>query len=321
MFNLNKLFFPEVSEVSSKKSKHFNSLKLKKNQSEKEEVYSTPISLNQIEGRDISEEFNFLKKLTKNLTNNKELISGPDYKILNRYSNIVPFKDNLVKLKKGPISVNNYIHANFIKDTSGELKKTFIITQGPKDNTSNHFWKMVENEKSKCIIAIVEEDQLDKKCHSYWPIQQHTETDDYIIITVHEKKTNFICKKKLKVFNKTNNQQFQIDHFHLFNWKDHSIIKKEYFREFFEFLSKLINNKNYEGPLVTHCSAGVGRSGTFVTILYLIEKFIKCKDKNNFQFSVFQTALLVKTQRHKALKSFSQYEFIYEFLLSLKKDL
>ena len=322
MFNLNKLFFNEDLKVSSKKAKHLNALKLKKKKSEKEEIHSGKITLHEIRSRKIQEEFKFLNKQTKNITNKKEIITSSEYKIYNRYTNILPFKENIVKLEKGELTPKNYIHANYIIDKSGQSKKKYIITQGPKENTSNSFWKMIEKNKTNCIVAIVENEQLPKKCFCYWPIinEKNVETEDYIIISVFSKESGFFCKKKLKVFNKISNTQFEVNHFHLFNWVDHSIIKKEFFLEFFEFISKLIINKKYNGPFVTHCSAGVGRSGTFVSCLYLIENFIKSKKKQEFKFSVFNTVLGIRSQRNKAIKRYSQYEFLYDFLLSLRES-
>lgn len=308
------------NEVGSKKAKNLNSAKMKKKQDEKEIKYAQPIYLHQIEGRKIKEEFKFLNELTKSYTKDKEIINSPEFKSLNRYSNILPFKQNLVKLNNSEINIKNYIHANFISDKSKEIKSKYIITQGPKENTYNDFWKMVEKNKSKCIVGIVENKKMGKKCFPYWPIQKPIESEDYIIISIFSKSSNFICHKKLKVFNKKKNMQFECDHFHIFDWEDHSIIKKEFFLEFYDLIKIIIDKSYKKGPLVTHCSAGVGRSGTFVSCLFLIERLLKTKNKQNYTFSIFNTVLVVRNQRNRAIKRFTQYQFLYDFLLYLKNS-
>lgn len=310
------------NEVSSKKAKNLNSLKNKKKQNQKEEEHAEPIYIHEIHGREIKKEFKFLNEITKSYIKDKEIITSSEFRSLNRYSNILPFKQNLVKLNNSEINIKNYIHANYVLDKTGESKSKYIITQGPKENTTNDFWKMIERQKSRCIVGIVENKKMGKKCFPYWPIEKPIECEDYIIISIFSKSSDFISHKKLKVFNKKNNKQFECDHFHIFDWEDHSIIKKEFFLEFYDLINKLITDKTYKkgGPLVTHCSAGVGRSGTFVSCLFLIEKLIKTKNKQNFTFSIFNTVLTVKLQRNRAIKRFTQYKFLYDFLLSLKNS-
>ena len=229
-----------------------------------------------------------------------------------RYADIKSYKHNIVSISNG----KGYINAspiNIITD------KYFISTQGPKEETIDDFWKMVCEHECNVILMLCNENEGGRpKCARYW--DKH-EVKKFKIKKIKEtQKLDYIIREIILINGEKEKKVFQI---HFTGWPDHGVPDTkdgkifEVFLEIIEFIDKPEIKGN--GPIVVHCSAGVGRTGTFISMYYL-EKEIRrqIRDKVDFiQFNIFNLVRKLKEMRLYLVQTVSQYKFIYEFVAYL----
>ena len=256
-----------------------------------------------------NEEYELLCYIEYNKAN--QPIFEYSYPYLDRYSDIKPYKHNKVEIS----TASKYINASPIN--IGTKEKLFISTQGPKQETIEDFWTMVYDYKSQVIVMLCKEFEGGrKKCENYWDVkmknfeikrqEKDQEYNDYTIRT-------FILKK---ISNKEERKVVQI---HYKGWPDHGIpdvSNKKVFEVFCEINKKVDELNDKKNPIIVHCSAGVGRTGTFVS-MYLLEKEIdkQIKDKKNeIRINIFNLVRKIKEMRLYMVQTDSQYQFVYLFV-------
>jgi protein tyrosine phosphatase len=241
-----------------------------------------------------------------------------------RYSDIKPYKYNTIQINIDKKD-NHYINAspiNIIKD------KYFISTQGPKDNTVEDFWTMIDEQKCNVIVMLCNLEEAGReKCAKYW----HKTMKKYTIKVEkkekEEKEKNEIFKiRNLILINNQTKEEKKIVQIHFLGWPDHGIPDKDDERilEAFIEINKIVDENKKYGPIVVHCSAGVGRTGTFIS-MYFLEKEIK-KQLNdpkakNIQFNIFNLVRKLKEMRLYLVQSNLQYYYIYIFVNYLLDNL
>ncbi|XP_014300216.1 receptor-type tyrosine-protein phosphatase delta [Microplitis demolitor] len=185
----------------------------------------------------------------------------PQNKSKNRYGNLIAYDETRVILEKFPDDpYSDYINANYIKGY--KKNKAYIATQGPKPNTLNDFWRMVWHERVQviCMLANVIEGGK-TKCEQYWPeIGQELKFGKVSVTNISH--TDF-ADYTTRVLHVTCDQETRkIDHFHYTSWPDHGI--PLYTQSVVTYLKKLLATPAGNGPVLVHCSAGVGRTGTII---------------------------------------------------------
>ncbi|KYN42233.1 Receptor-type tyrosine-protein phosphatase mu [Trachymyrmex septentrionalis] len=185
----------------------------------------------------------------------------PQNKSKNRYGNLIAYDETRVILKKLPDDAHSdYINANYI--TGYKKDKHYIATQGPKPNTVIDFWRMIwqENVLIICMLANVVESGK-KKCEQYWPdIGKKKKYGDIIVLNA---KHNVFADYCFRTFNVTCGEETRkIEHLHYTAWPDHGV--PLYTHSVVTYLKKLLATPTGIGPVVVHCSAGVGRTGTII---------------------------------------------------------
>ena len=208
---------------------------------------------------------------------------------LDRYSDIKPYKHNTIKIN----TPSQYINASPINIR--DKTNLFISTQGPKPETIEDFWTMVWECNSKVIVML---------CKEYEGGRRKCETRTIKLISKKEKKERIV---------------YQI---HFNGWPDHGIPDTsdgKVFEVFIE-INKLVDQFNAEEkPIIVHCSAGVGRTGTFVS-MYLLEKEImkQINDKcETIRINIFNLVRKIKEMRMYMVQTHTQYLFVYLFVKHL----
>ncbi|GAM25942.1 hypothetical protein SAMD00019534_091170, partial [Acytostelium subglobosum LB1] len=198
----------------------------------------------------------------------------------NRYTNILPCDSTRVKLEKiDGQEGSDYINANFI---NGEYEKQYICTQGPLQNTIVDFWRMVWENNSRIIVMLSKElENYRPKCDRYW----------------------------------SDNQTRTITHYQYEGWPDHNAPNDtEPLRHLLHMINATQNSLKREGiasPFVVHCSAGVGRTGTFCTVHMMMSRIDNTVPGHRIDFNIFNIVKNLRKQRPGMVQQLEQYLFCY----------
>lgn len=202
-------------------------------------------------------------------------------KNLNRYRDVSPYDHSRVKLQRGDC---DYINASLLEVP--DAHRAYILTQGPLPNTTSHFWQMVWEQNSKAVLMlnkVIEKNTI--KCHQYWPLGSGNNGEDVLNLEqvglcvkhISEKEASYYTVRHLQLVDMKTGDSRIVLHFHYTTWPDFSVPQSP--SAFLNFLFAVRDsgalNTNV-GPPVVHCSAGIGRSGTFCLVdscLVLIEKY------------------------------------------------
>ncbi|CCD70685.1 Protein-tyrosine phosphatase [Caenorhabditis elegans] len=185
----------------------------------------------------------------------------------NRYRNIPCCDITRVKLTDDP---HFYIHANLV--SSGPNPRRFICTQAPLNGTIEEFWKMIIVTGIEYIVMLCELVEKGKpKSAEYFPSQIGQTTKIGRLCTVTKESRVDIDKtlvmSTMRISKPGDNAVVKIvKHIHWRNWPDHGV--PDNFLSPFRLLTVV---KNCTKPIVVHCSAGVGRTGTLALILIILE--------------------------------------------------
>ncbi|XP_026223022.1 tyrosine-protein phosphatase non-receptor type 1 [Anabas testudineus] len=191
----------------------------------------------------------------------------PDNKTRNRYRDVSPFDHSRICLQLG---TNNYINASLI--TVEEAQRNYILTQGPLPNTCGHFWEMVWEQRTRGVVMlnrVIEKGSV--KCAQYWPHKEERdaifEDTNFKLTFVSEDIKSYYTVRQLELENLSTQETREILHFHYTTWPDFGVPQSP--ASFLNFLFKVRESgclNSEHGPVVVHCSAGIGRSGTFCLV-------------------------------------------------------
>ncbi|MBS4168636.1 protein-tyrosine phosphatase family protein [Parachlamydia sp. AcF125] len=263
----------------------------------------------------VEEEWMALDQLVENeLTEKKgyvcDLSQRPICMRKNRYSNILPYNQNFFGNSDG----THYINASLI-----ELgKKTYISTQEPIQETIPDFFTLLIQEGVQvvvCLVNCIKESKNEKlrKTTRYWESQLFPMRLDngyeVSLIATHRCKTEQIVERTF-VFSKEGKEIRRVTQLHYINWPDFEAPDDA----IFEVFLKKVFEKHIEGPLLCHCSAGVGRTGTFIAIHSLCteinEKIHQGKSLKEIYVNFPERIMRMRTFRGKLVQTFEQYQFI-----------
>ncbi|XP_019380524.1 PREDICTED: tyrosine-protein phosphatase non-receptor type 2 isoform X1 [Gavialis gangeticus] len=227
----------------------------------------------------------------------------------NRYRDVSPYDHSRVKLLN---TENDYINASLV--VIEEAQRNYILTQGPLPNTCCHFWLMVWQQKTKAVVMlnrIVEKDSV--KCAQYWPTKEEEvmmfKETGFCVRLVSEDIKSYYTVHLLQLENISSGESRMITHFHYTTWPDFGVPESP--ASFLNFLFKVRESGSLNpehGPAVIHCSAGIGRSGTFSlvdTCLVLMEK------KDPFSVDIKKVLLDMRKYRMGLIQTPDQLRFSY----------
>ncbi|XP_054464914.1 tyrosine-protein phosphatase non-receptor type 1-like [Anoplopoma fimbria] len=191
----------------------------------------------------------------------------PENKNRNRYRDVSPFDHSRICLQLG---TNDYINASLI--TVEEAQRKYILTQGPLPNTCGNFWEMVWQQKTHGVVMlnrVIEKGSV--KCAQYWPQQEERdaifEDANFKLTFISEDVKSYYTVRQLELENLSTHETREVLHFHYTTWPDFGVPESP--ASFLNFLLKVRKSgclNSDQGPVVVHCSAGIGRSGTFCLV-------------------------------------------------------
>ncbi|KAK2902887.1 hypothetical protein QQF64_010248 [Cirrhinus molitorella] len=263
------------------------------------------------------EEFDALQKLENKVTKSRDEGMRPENKSKNRYKNILPFDDTRVILRNGDPNVvgSDYINANYVTNKLMDInyQKVYIACQGCLATTVNDFWQMVWQEETRVIVMTTREVEKGRnKCVPYWPTTQgeSKEAGRYVVTLLSEMDA---ADYKVRVLELTAPHRKEaartIWHYQYLSWPDHGVPQEP--GGVLSFLEQ-VNMKQNEfsaGPMIIHCSAGIGRTGTIVVIDMLIDN-IEAKGLD-CDIDIQKCIQMVRDQRSGMVQTEAQYKFIY----------
>ncbi|XP_055078519.1 receptor-type tyrosine-protein phosphatase eta [Periophthalmus magnuspinnatus] len=198
----------------------------------------------------------------------------PENKPKNRYSNVLPYDASRVKLSiihGNPI--DDYINANYIPGYNS--RKEFIAAQGPLPATVSDFWRMIWEKNVQTMVMLTRcNEQGRVKCEQYWTSgSRHYE--NITVTTTSEIPLDDWTIRDFDVKNVKTAETRSVRQFHFTAWPDHGVPETTELLISFRHLVREHMDRYRNSPTVVHCSAGVGRTGTFIAIdrlLFQIER-------------------------------------------------
>ncbi|XP_072475888.1 receptor-type tyrosine-protein phosphatase alpha isoform X1 [Notamacropus eugenii] len=257
------------------------------------------------------EEFNALPACPIQAT--CEAASKEENKEKNRYVNILPYDHSRVHLTPVEgVPDSDYINASFINGY--QEKNKFIAAQGPKEETVNDFWRMIWEQNTATIVMVTNlKERKECKCAQYWPDQGcwtygniRVSVEDVTVLVDYTVR-KFCIQQVGDVTNKK--PQRLVTQFHFTSWPDFGVPFTPI--GMLKFLKKVKTcNPQYSGAIVVHCSAGVGRTGTFVVIDAMLDMMHAER-----KVDVYGFVSRIRAQRCQMVQTDMQYVFIYQALL------
>nr|XP_009672778.1 PREDICTED: receptor-type tyrosine-protein phosphatase eta [Struthio camelus australis] len=196
----------------------------------------------------------------------------PENRGKNRYNNVLPYDISRVKLSARSLAADDYINANYMPGYTS--KKAFIAAQGPLPNTIDDFWRMIWEKNIYSIVMLTKcVEQARTKCEQYWPDNQSMRYGDIIVTTISEIVLPEWTIRDFSVENSNASEIHTVRQFHFTSWPDHGVPETTDLLINFRHLVQEYNSQNpVDSPTLVHCSAGVGRTGTFIAIDRLIQQ-------------------------------------------------
>ncbi|XP_048773007.2 receptor-type tyrosine-protein phosphatase T-like isoform X2 [Ostrea edulis] len=225
----------------------------------------------------------------------------------NRFKSLYAYDHSRVKLKKDESGKSDYINANYIDGV--EEPGQYIACQGPKINTMTDHWLMIWEEGVCIVVALANVYENGKeKCHQYWPDgDKNAHAGKFVIRQQNRKDYSFYCVRYWSVLNRKTKEERTVVQFHFREWPDHGAPEALSLLTFQAHIRK--EKSRMVGRVLVHCSAGVGRTGTFLALDSLFESGRKTGKVN-----VFEYVKQMRTCRMNMVQTEGQYVFVHEAL-------
>ncbi|XP_047662507.1 receptor-type tyrosine-protein phosphatase F isoform X16 [Tachysurus fulvidraco] len=253
------------------------------------------------------------KNLASSKAHTSRFISAnlPCNKFKNRLVNIMPFESTRVCLQpiRG-VEGSDYINASCIDGY--RQQKAYIATQGPLAETTEDFWRMLWEHNSTIVVMLTKLREMGReKCHQYWPAERSARYQYFVVDPMAEYNMPQYILREFKVTDARDGQSRTIRQFQFTDWPEQGVPKTgEGFIDFIGQVHKTKEQFGQDGPITVHCSAGVGRTGVFITLSIVLERM-----RYEGVVDLFQTVKTLRTQRPAMVQTEDQYQLCYRAAL------
>ncbi|XP_024914558.1 protein tyrosine phosphatase receptor type Db isoform X15 [Cynoglossus semilaevis] len=231
----------------------------------------------------------------------------PCNKFKNRLVNIMPYETTRVCLQpiRG-VEGSDYINASFIDGY--RQQKAYIATQGPLAETTEDYWRMLWEHNSTIVVMLTKLREMGReKCHQYWPAERSARYQYFVVDPMAEYNMPQYILREFKVTDARDGQSRTVRQFQFTDWPEQGVPKSgEGFIDFIGQVHKTKEQFGQDGPITVHCSAGVGRTGVFITLSIVLERM-----RYEGVVDIFQTVKMLRTQRPAIVQTEDQYQFCY----------
>lgn len=257
---------------------------------------------------------------SRNISYASKEASKPENRHFNRYRDVYPYDHSRVPLSS--VSSTDYINASLLSLES--LGRSYILTQGPLSSTTAHFWSMVWEQGCRAIIMlnrVIEKNT--PKCHQYWPADRDEvmsfEEAGLSVENISLTPGQHYTISTLRLTSTTENESREVLHFHYTTWPDFGVPSCP--DTFLEFLGAVRESGSLEseaGPAVVHCSAGIGRSGSFVLVDSCL---LEAETAGPEAVNIKQRLLDMRTFRMGLIQTDDQLKFSYQAIIEGARQL
>ncbi|XP_054994829.1 tyrosine-protein phosphatase non-receptor type 13 isoform X3 [Sorex araneus] len=225
----------------------------------------------------------------------------------NRYKNILPYDATRVPLG----AEGGYINASFIRIPVGKDELVYIACQGPLPTTVGDFWQMIWEQGSTVIAMMTQEVEGEKvKCQRYWPdvLGKTTVVSDRLrLALVRVQQLKGFVVRAMTLEDIQTGEVRRVSHLNFTAWPDHDTPSQP--DDLLTFISYM-RHVHRAGPVIAHCSAGIGRSGTLICIDVVLGLI-----SQDLEFDISDLVRCMRLQRHGMVQTEDQYIFCYQVIL------
>ncbi|XP_042184901.1 receptor-type tyrosine-protein phosphatase S isoform X7 [Oncorhynchus tshawytscha] len=253
------------------------------------------------------------KRLANTKAHTSRFVSAnlPCNKFKNRLVNIMPYETTRVCLQpiRG-LEGSDYINASYIDGY--RQQRGYMATQGPLAETTEDFWRMLWEHNSTIVVMLTKLREMGReKCHQYWPAERSARYQYFVVDPMAEYNMPQYILREFKVTDARDGQSRTVRQFQFTDWPEQGVPKSgEGFIDFIGQVHKTKEQFGQDGPISVHCSAGVGRTGVFITLSIVLERM-----RYEGAVDIFQTVKMLRTQRPAMVQTEDEYQFSYQATL------
>ncbi|KAL9924781.1 tyrosine-protein phosphatase Lar isoform 5-T7 [Glossina fuscipes fuscipes] len=253
------------------------------------------------------------KKLSNVKVDSSKFVTAnlPCNKHKNRLVHILPYESTRVYLTPiHGIEGSDYINASFIEGY--RYRSAYIAAQGPLQDTAEDFWRMLWEHNSTIVVMLTKLKEMGReKCFQYWPHERSVRYQYYVVDPIAEYNMPQYKLREFKVTDARDGSSRTVRQFQFIDWPEQGVPKSgEGFIDFIGQVHKTKEQFGQDGPITVHCSAGVGRTGVFITLSIVLERM-----QYEGVLDVFQTVRILRAQRPAMVQTEDQYHFCYRAAL------